>query len=220
MTTRPIAASEPSRNAMLASTSAVQAMIGAPALTAASPVSMPTFSAPKTPHSAKNFSLTRALSGAVKKLPLPAASAAYWAPVATSDLPDPVGVDRTTLAPLTSSISASSCAGYSVVPPAAAHSENRANSASGSAPVARKAVRSDGSSSRGGATVAVIVRNSVPDGSKLPASPRAYRPRVGPEPEFPPRGSDPRGQVVADTGELLGRRPEPVLQIAVVHLRR
>ena len=34
-------------------------------LTAASPVSMPTFAAPKTPHSAKNFSLTSALIGAV-----------------------------------------------------------------------------------------------------------------------------------------------------------
>ncbi len=50
---------------MLASTSAVQAMIGASALTAASPVSMPTFSAPNTPHRAKNFSLTSALIGAV-----------------------------------------------------------------------------------------------------------------------------------------------------------
>ena len=38
--------SAPSRSAMLASTSAVQQMIGAPALTDASPVSMPTFSAP------------------------------------------------------------------------------------------------------------------------------------------------------------------------------
>ena len=50
---------------MLARTSAVQAMIGAPALTAASPVSIPTLAAPKTAHSAKNFSLTNALIGAV-----------------------------------------------------------------------------------------------------------------------------------------------------------
>ncbi len=50
---------------MLASTSAVQQMIGAPALTDASPVSMPTFSAPKIAHSAKNFSDTSALIGAV-----------------------------------------------------------------------------------------------------------------------------------------------------------
>ena len=55
----------PWRRARLASTSAVQQMIGAPALTAASPVSMPTRSAPKTSHSAKNFSETRALIGAV-----------------------------------------------------------------------------------------------------------------------------------------------------------
>jgi hypothetical protein len=50
---------------MLANTSAVQAMIDAPALTEASPVSMPTLAAPKTPHRAKNFSLTSALIGAV-----------------------------------------------------------------------------------------------------------------------------------------------------------
>ena len=65
MTTRPMSASGPSRRAMLASTSAVQQMTGASELTEASPVSMPTFSAPNTSHSAKNFSLTSALIGAV-----------------------------------------------------------------------------------------------------------------------------------------------------------
>ena len=50
---------------MLASTSAVQQMIGASGFTDASPVSMPTSSAPKTSQSAKNFSLTSALIGAV-----------------------------------------------------------------------------------------------------------------------------------------------------------
>ena len=65
MTTRPTSASAPSRSARLASTSAVQQMIGASALTLASPVSMPTRSAPNTSHSAKNFSLTSALIGAV-----------------------------------------------------------------------------------------------------------------------------------------------------------
>jgi hypothetical protein len=50
---------------MLASTSAVQHTIGACALTAASPVSIPTFSAPKTEIRAKNFSETSALIGAV-----------------------------------------------------------------------------------------------------------------------------------------------------------
>ena len=40
--------------------------------------------------------------------------------MATSDLPEPVGVASTTFAPLTSSISASSCAGYSTVPFASA----------------------------------------------------------------------------------------------------
>ena len=52
-------ATPPSRSAMLASTSAVQAMIGAPALTEASPVSMPTLAAPNTSHRVKNFSLTK-----------------------------------------------------------------------------------------------------------------------------------------------------------------
>ena len=50
---------------MLASTSAVHARIGASRLTDASPVIMPTFSAPKSRQSAKNFSLTSALIGEV-----------------------------------------------------------------------------------------------------------------------------------------------------------
>lgn len=43
----------------------MQQMIGASALTEASPVSIPTFSAPKIAQRAKNFSETRALIGAV-----------------------------------------------------------------------------------------------------------------------------------------------------------
>ena len=50
---------------MLASTSAVQQMIGASALTLASPVIMPTLVGAETSHSAKNFSDTSALIGAV-----------------------------------------------------------------------------------------------------------------------------------------------------------
>ena len=50
---------------MLARISAVQQMIGAFSFTAASPVSIPTFSAPKVSMSWKNFSLTSALIGAV-----------------------------------------------------------------------------------------------------------------------------------------------------------
>ncbi len=50
---------------MLARTSAVQQMIGAVALTLASPVIMPTLAGPNAAHSAKNFSDTRALIGAV-----------------------------------------------------------------------------------------------------------------------------------------------------------
>ena len=65
MTTWPTSARRPSRSARLARISAVQQMIGASALTLASPVSMPTFSAPKTSQSAKNFSETSALIGAV-----------------------------------------------------------------------------------------------------------------------------------------------------------
>ena len=55
----------PPRSAIDARISAVQQMIGASGLTALSPVTMPTFSAPKTATSSKNRSLTRALIGAV-----------------------------------------------------------------------------------------------------------------------------------------------------------
>jgi hypothetical protein len=50
---------------MLARISAVQHRMGASRLMAASPVSIPTFSGPKSSQSAKNFSLTRALMGHV-----------------------------------------------------------------------------------------------------------------------------------------------------------
>jgi hypothetical protein len=50
---------------MLASTSAVQQITGASALTATSPVSIPTLSAPSASQRSKNFSLTSALIGAV-----------------------------------------------------------------------------------------------------------------------------------------------------------
>src|SRR5215475_5002449 len=111
----------PLRSAMLASTSAVQHRIGASAFTAASPVIMPTLSDPNTSHSAKNFSLTRALIGAVYTERTPAASANQCAATATSDFPDPVGVASTTLLPVTSSSTASSCAGYSSIPCSATH---------------------------------------------------------------------------------------------------
>ena len=65
MTTEPTSAPRPERSAMFARISAVQQMIGAVSFTAASPVSIPTRSAPNTSHSAKNFSLTSALIGAV-----------------------------------------------------------------------------------------------------------------------------------------------------------
>ena len=65
MTTWSTGVSSPLRSARLARISAVQQMIGASELTDESPVIMPTFSAPKISTSAKNFSLTSALIGAV-----------------------------------------------------------------------------------------------------------------------------------------------------------
>ena len=65
MTTWSISARSPPRNAMFATISAVAQMIGAWELTVASPVIMPTDSGPKISQSAKNFSLTNALIGAV-----------------------------------------------------------------------------------------------------------------------------------------------------------
>jgi hypothetical protein len=65
MTTWPTSASRPSRRARLARISAVQQMIGASGLTEASPVSMPTLSAPNVADRSKNFSDTSALMGAV-----------------------------------------------------------------------------------------------------------------------------------------------------------
>ena len=65
MMTWPTSASAPSRRAMLASTSAVQQMMGAELFTLASPVIMPTFLAPNVSIRLKNFSDTSALMGAV-----------------------------------------------------------------------------------------------------------------------------------------------------------
>ena len=65
MATQPTSHFSPSRRAWFARISAVQQMMGASALMAASPVIMPTFSRPKRLTRSKNFSLTRALMGAV-----------------------------------------------------------------------------------------------------------------------------------------------------------
>jgi len=83
-------------------------MMGASALTLESPVTRPTFSAPNASTSWKNFSLTRALIGAVYQLRCPWASAIACAASATSDLPVPVGVESTRCLPSTSSSTASS----------------------------------------------------------------------------------------------------------------
>ena len=61
----PASASLPPRSATPARISAVQQMIGAAALTAESPVIMPTADAPKMSTRSKNFSDTSALIGAV-----------------------------------------------------------------------------------------------------------------------------------------------------------
>ena len=65
MTTLSTSIASPSRSDWLARISAVQQTTGAEALMEVSPVTMPTLSAPNRRTSSKNFSLTRALSGAV-----------------------------------------------------------------------------------------------------------------------------------------------------------
>ena len=79
-------------------------------------MSKPTFLAPKSFTSWKNFSVTKALSGAVYHAASPPAVAAAIAAVATIVLPLPVGVVNKTLLPSTSSRMASSCASYSSTP--------------------------------------------------------------------------------------------------------
>ena len=65
ITTSSIAASQPSRRAILARTSAVQQRIGASRLTVASPVDRPTWSGPNSRQRFIHFSLTSALIGQV-----------------------------------------------------------------------------------------------------------------------------------------------------------
>ena len=65
MTTTPMSAATPRRNARLARISLVQQITGACEFTAASPVIMPTRSRPKVAQRSKNFSETNALIGAV-----------------------------------------------------------------------------------------------------------------------------------------------------------
>ena len=65
MMTQSTSMASPSRRDWLARISAVQQMMGAPALMEESPVTMPTLSAPNRRMSSKNFSLTSALRGAV-----------------------------------------------------------------------------------------------------------------------------------------------------------
>src|SRR6185295_7498895 len=64
----------------------------------------------------------------------PSASALKWSAVATSDLPDPVGVLSTTCLSAISSSSASSWAGYSSSPVAATYDTNRDRISSGPVP--------------------------------------------------------------------------------------
>src|SRR3546814_7903856 len=74
-------------------------MTGASAFTEESPVRSPTFSGPSCSHRSKNFSDTRAFTGAVYHDRPPPATDLAWAASATSDFPDPVGVARMTFEP-------------------------------------------------------------------------------------------------------------------------
>ena len=82
--------------------------MGAPPLTEASPVTMPTLAGPNAAVSSKNFSLTRALIGAVYTARRLWASIVKAPASATSDLPDPVGVESTTFSSASSRSTASS----------------------------------------------------------------------------------------------------------------
>ena len=96
-------------------------MMGASALTEPSPVIIPTFSAPNSWQSEKNFSDTRALIGAVYQHRLLLVRASKCAAVATKDFPDPVGVVKMTCCPPKNSSTASSWAGYKSISESSAH---------------------------------------------------------------------------------------------------
>ena len=83
-------------------------MIGASALNDESPVIIPTCWAPSSAHRSKNFSDTRAFTGAVYQERPPPVTERAWAASATSDFPEPVGVANMTLLPISSSRIASS----------------------------------------------------------------------------------------------------------------
>src|SRR5690625_1322889 len=125
-------------------------MIGAPGLIAESPVSIPTFSAPKISTRSKNFSLTSAFSGAVYTDRWPRASATAWAATAIIDLPEPVGVEAMTWESVTISHSASSWCGYSSRPRLSAH-------------VVNESIRSSSDGCEFGAGKAVIASQSALD---------------------------------------------------------
>ena len=89
--------------------------------------------------------------------------------MATSDLPEPVGVARTTFVPLTSSSIASSCAGYSTVPFASAQAAKSANSCVGVVAVRAQRGEVGGVVEQGRWSAEDIVGDSVPDAAQLPA---------------------------------------------------
>ena len=141
ITTCPASAPRPSRNARFARISAVQQTMGASALTEASPVTIPTRSAPNASHRAKNFSFTRALMGAVYQVRRPSARAAKWAPSAINDFPEPVGVVTMTLSPARTASSDSSWCGYSEMPEDSTHSVKTSRRASGEGSRGRRSLR-------------------------------------------------------------------------------
>src|SRR5918995_560163 len=204
MTTSPTSASSRSRSAWLASTSAVAQMMGAPGFTAASPVSIPTRSAPKISTSAKNFSLTSALIGAVYQLRRPSARAWACAATATRDFPDPVGVASTTWAPPARARTASSCAAYSENPRSPAQSRKTSKAASGPAavvPARRSVSRRPRASDQLGEHVTVDVREPLEVEAPLAR-------RVWPQPLEQVGVGAVVGEAVERQGGLAGREPD------------
>ena len=125
MTTQATSASAPWRRARLARISAVQQMIGAPGLTLASPVIMPDALVPEGGDGVEELLADQRLDRrGVEGPPAAGAAVANSAPVATSDFPEPVGVERMTFAPETSSISASLWCAYGLRPRAATQPVN------------------------------------------------------------------------------------------------
>jgi hypothetical protein len=84
-------------------------------------------------------------------------------------LPDPVGVDRITFDPETTSMSASSCAGYRLRPWASTHPANASKRSSGSVLFGRWSMRGRGCCSVAGASWVVMPPSSRLTGLRVDA---------------------------------------------------